>query len=134
MTSNLVTVILFKRPLMPFTVIMERFLSTVLSTQFMTPIPTLILNLASSWSLSWSSSGSSWFRRHPSQVISLSTDTAAVPAASCLGLALSASASGGALPPKLSESRLSSRQCVRHSFPQLSPLRPGCVPRGQWGT
>ena len=29
----------------------------------------------------------------------------------------------GALPPKLSESRLNSRECVRHSFPQLSPLR-----------
>ena len=42
-------------------------------------------------------SGSSCFRRHPSQVINLSTDTivpAAVPAASCLGLAVSASASG----------------------------------------
>ena len=38
----------------------------------------------------------------------------------------------GALPPKLSESRLSSRECVRHSFPQLLPLRLGCVPRGQW--
>ena len=42
-------------------------------------------------------SGSSCFRRHPSQVISLSTDTivpAAVPTASCLDLAVSASASG----------------------------------------
>ena len=42
-------------------------------------------------------SGSSCFRHHPSQVINLSTDTivlAAVPAASCLGLALSASDSG----------------------------------------
>ena len=40
--------------------------------------------------------GSSCFRRHPSQVINLSTDTivpAAVPAASCLGLAVSTSAS-----------------------------------------
>ena len=37
----------------------------------------------------------SCFRRHPSQVVNLSTDTivAAVPAASCLGLAVSASAS-----------------------------------------
>ena len=34
--------------------------------------------------------------------------------------------------PRLSESRLNSRECVRHSFPQLYPLRPGCVPRGQW--
>ena len=42
-------------------------------------------------------SGPSRFRRHPSQVINLSTDTivpAAVPAASCLSLAVSASASG----------------------------------------
>ena len=38
----------------------------------------------------------------------------------------------GALLPKLSESRLNSRECVRHSFPQLFPLRLGCVPRGQW--
>ena len=41
--------------------------------------------------------GSSCFRRHPNQVINLSTDTivpASVPAASCIGLALSASASG----------------------------------------
>ena len=38
----------------------------------------------------------------------------------------------GALPPKLSELRLSSHECVRHSFPQLSTLRFGCVPRGQW--
>ena len=52
MTSNLVTVILFKRPPMPFTVMMARFVSPVLSAQFMTPIPTLILNLTSSWSLS----------------------------------------------------------------------------------
>ena len=41
---------------MPFTVMMARFLSPVLSAQFMTPIPTLILNLTSSWSLSWTSS------------------------------------------------------------------------------
>ena len=74
-------------------------------------------------------SRSSCFRRHPSQVINLSTDTivpAAVPAASCLGLAVSASASG-ALPPKLSESRLSSPECVRQSFPQLFPLRLVCL-------
>ena len=41
--------------------------------------------------------GSSCFRRHPSQVINLSTDTivpAAVPTASCLDLSVSASASG----------------------------------------
>ena len=64
-------------------------------------------------------SGSSCFRRHPSQVINLSTDTivpAAVPAASCLGLAVSASASGARSPPKLSETRLSSRECVRRSL------------------
>ena len=55
MTSSLVTVILFQRPPMPFKVIRERLLASVLSAQFMTLIPTLILNLASSWSLSWSS-------------------------------------------------------------------------------
>ena len=52
MTSSLVTVILFKRPPMPFTVLTARLLSPVLSAQFMTPIPALILNLASSWSSS----------------------------------------------------------------------------------
>ena len=52
MTSIPVTVILFKRPPMPFTVMMARFLSPVLSAQFMTPILTLILNLTSSWSSS----------------------------------------------------------------------------------
>ena len=56
MTSSLVTVILFKRPPMPFSVVMESFLSPVLSAQLMTLIPTLILNLASSWSLSCTSS------------------------------------------------------------------------------
>ena len=43
-------------PPMPFTVVMARFLSPVLSAQFMTPMPTLILNLTSCWSLSWTSS------------------------------------------------------------------------------
>ena len=59
MTSNPVSGILFKRPPMPFTVMMARFLSPVLSAQFMTLLPTLIVNLASSWSSSWSLSWSS---------------------------------------------------------------------------
>ena len=68
MTSSLVTVILFKRPPMPFTVMMARFLSPLLSAQFMTPIPTLILNLTSSWSLSWSLS---WTSSCPSPCLQL---------------------------------------------------------------
>ena len=79
-------------------------------------------------------SGSSHFRRHPSQVINLSTDTI-VPQLFPLRLAWSGCVRfglRGALPPKLSESLLSFSECVRHSFPQLFPLRLGCVPRGQW--
>ena len=52
MTSDPVARILFKRPLMPFIVMVVGFLSLVLSAQLMTSIPTLILNLFSSWSLS----------------------------------------------------------------------------------
>ena len=65
-------------------------------------------------------SGSSYFRRHPSQVINLSTDT--IVPRSCsrcdLALVVSTSASGA--------------RSRRHSFPQLSTLPLGCVPRGQW--
>ena len=74
------------------------------------------------------------FRRHPSQVINLSTDT--IVPRSCSRCVLPWSGFvrfglRGALPPKLSESRFSSRECVRHSFPQLFPLRLSSVPRGQ---
>ena len=80
-------------------------------------------------------SGSSCFRRHPSQVINLSTDTivpAAVPAASCLGLAVSASASGARSPRSSARvvSALASAYDARSR--SCSPLRLGCVPRGQW--
>ena len=70
-------------------------------------------------------SGSSCFRRHPSQVINLSTDTivrAAGTAASCLGLAVRVDLRG-ALPPKLSESRLTSREC-QHASGRCSRMYP----------
>ena len=44
------------------------------------------------------------------------------------GLSGSASASRGALPPKLRESHLNSRECDRHSVSAAL----GCVPHGQW--